>query len=308
MSTPASAGRQPWLALVLSLFAPGLGHLYSGQIVKGLVLFCAVLLLPPLVVIASWLPPSTVVLVGLLLAVAAVLALDLYAAVDAYRAARRQRHDYQLRDYNRGIVYVLVFLVGLLYLPMAVAAIRANVMEAFVLPSIDMAPSFLRGDHVLVLKQDAQARMPQRGEVVVFRNPSNPEQNWIKRVIALPGDSVAVKGTEVIVNGRALPRERVPLASLAAVRNQVEGEVFVESNGGRRYLIMFKEGGRGFEEKKVSEGSLFVLGDHRDHSSDSRGPDFEFVPLGSVLGRVQYIYYPAESWSRFGPAQGNAVE
>src|SRR5262249_56323522 len=90
VSTPPPAtGRQPWLAVVLSLFAPGLGHLYGGQIVKALVLFCAFLLLPPLVVIASWLPASTAVLVGLLLAVAAALALDLYALVGAYPSAPR---------------------------------------------------------------------------------------------------------------------------------------------------------------------------------------------------------------------------
>src|SRR5436190_998940 len=83
-----------------------------------------------------------------------------------------------------------------------------------------------------------------------------------------------------------LQREPAPAESLAAIRNQVKGDVFVEHNAGRRYTILFAADGKqeDFAEKEVPRGSVFVLGDHRDNSRDSRDPDFGFVPLGNVLG------------------------
>jgi signal peptidase I len=105
----------------------------------------------------------------------------------------------------------------------------------------------------------------------------------------------------VYVNGKKLERERVPVSSLAKIQNQVDGIVYVEVNAGRRYRIMLgaDESPPDYPETKVPEETCFVLGDNRDNSTDSRS--FGFVPLGELLGYVQYVYYPAESWTRFGP-------
>jgi signal peptidase I len=301
MSAAPSAGRNPWVAVVLSLFAPGLGHIYAGAIVKGLVLFFLCLLWAPLIVAAAYLPPSTAALAGIMLALLAVIGIDLFAVVDAYRTARTHRQHYEPRDYNRPLVYVLFLLLWLLYPAAALVYIRADVFEGFYLPTESMAPNFLVGDHVLANKTAYRDRLPERGEVVIFRHPRKRGLTWIKRVIGLPGDTVEVKGSDVLVNGRKLERDRVPAAALFAIRNQLDGDVFVEAGGGRRYLIMFgAEKSPEFSKSTVPEGSLFVLGDHRDRSSDSRDPEMGFVPLGDLLGRVQYVYYPAETWTRFG--------
>jgi signal peptidase I len=301
MSAAPSAGRNPWVAVVLSLFAPGLGHIYAGAIVRGLVLFVLCLLWAPVLIMTAYLRPSTAVLAGVLLALLAMIAIDLFAVVDAYRIANARRQNYEPRDYNRPLVYVLLLLLWLFYPAAALAYIRAEVFEAFFLPTGSMAPNYLIGDHILVNKTVYRDRLPERGEVVVFRHPRKRGLTWIKRVIGLPGDTVEVQDNDVLVNGKKLEREQVPAEALVAIRNQLDGKLFTETAGGRRYLVMIgTDKSPEFAKGTVPEGSLFVLGDHRDRSDDSRDPELGFVPLGSLVGRVQYIYWPAETWTRFG--------
>jgi signal peptidase I len=179
-------------------------------------------------------------------------------------------------------------------------ALRANVFEAFYIPTGSEAPNVLPGDHILVNKLALHGKVPRRGDVVTFRSPRNRSQNWIKRVIALPGDTVEVRKNKVFVNGKELERDRVSPASLSALGAELSGEVFYETNAGSRYKILLEPAKSpvNFAPKKVPDGSCFVLGDNRDRSEDSR--QFGFVPLGDIQGLVQYIYWPALSWSRFG--------
>jgi signal peptidase I len=295
VSTPPSVGREPWLAVVLSLFAPGLGHLYSGRLVPGLVLFLASLLFVPLVVTAALLPPATAVLVALLAAGVGVIGVYIHAALGAYRAARRHRTEYEPREYNRPGLYVLFVLVGSVY-AVGGAWLVPHVLQAFYVPAGSMAPTILDGDHILVNKLAYQHRLPRRGDVIVFRPPGKPGQNWIKRVMGLPGDTVELRDGEVFINGRKLERDRVPADVLPA---PLDGEAFEESNAGRRYRILIgKDKSADQPKTTVPEGACYVLGDHRDRSEDSRA--FGPVPLGSILGGVQYVYFPAATWERFG--------
>jgi signal peptidase I len=294
MATNLSTAREPWLAAVLSLFAPGLGHIYTGRLVPGLVLFLLSLLFVPLVVLAALLDRSTLVLVGLMAAGVGLLGVYLYAVVSAYRSARRQ-HDFQPREYNRPGLYALFVLVGSAY-AVGGAWYVPHVFEAFYIPSESMAPNFLDGDHILVNKFVYDLRLPRRGDVIIFRVPQRPGQTWIKRVIGLPGDTVELHDNEVKVNGRKLERDRVPAGGLPV---PLDGEVFEESNSGRRYRILIgKEKSPDQARTVVPEGVCYVLGDHRDRSSDSR--EFGPVPLSAILGGVPYIYYPAGTWERFG--------
>ena len=186
----------------LSLVSTGLGHVYCGRIVRGLVLFCASLLFAPLRLRRPRaVPAATPVLVVLILAFAAMIGLYAFAAIDACRLARSSRESFTPRDYNHPIVYLLLGLVGLVYPPMAVTYLRGHAFEAFYIPTGSMAPTILDGDRILVNKVAPSSRTPERGDVVIFRVPNRRNQNWIKRVIGLPGDRVAVRGGEVFVNG-----------------------------------------------------------------------------------------------------------
>jgi signal peptidase I len=302
MSNPSNTGRKPWVALVLSLFATGLGHVYCGRIARGLAFFFAFLLVAPLAVMIAWFGASTAALVALIVSFLGAAGVYLYAVIDAVRLAWAARNHYEPKEYNRPLVYALYLLVGLTYPPLVVQHLRGAVFEGYLIPTRSMVPNVLEGDHILVNKTLHSLRPIRRGEVIVLRSPEKREQMFIKRVIALGGDRVAVRKNEVFVNGKKLERERVPASNLALVRRQATGTVFQESNSGQRYLVML--GGEAlpdYPEKTVPEGMCFVLGDNRDHSHDSR--EFGFVPLGDVQGFVQYIYLPAETWARFGVYQ-----
>jgi signal peptidase I len=300
LSTPSAPARSPLIAVILSLAATGLGQIYCGRIVRGLVIFLGSLLFAPAVVVAALLPPATVVLVGLILALLTVLGVYVFAVVDAFRLARRGRDLFQSMDYNHPLVYALFILVGLSYSAGALYFIRSSVFEAFVIPTASDMPTLLPGDRFLVNKTTYQRRFVRRGDDVVFRVPSEG-LNWVKRVIALPGDTVEVKNNEVFVNGQQLPREPAPRASLGAAAQVVNGELFEETNAGRRYRILFATDTRplpDYPKAKVPDGMCFVLGDNRNNSRDSR--TIGFVALGDVLGDVQYRYWPVATWTRFG--------
>jgi signal peptidase I len=288
------------VAVLLSLAATGLGQIYCGRIVRGLVMFLGSLLFAPAILAAAFAPPASVVLVGLIVALAAVLGVYVFAVVDAFCLARRSG-DYQPKDYNHPLIYALFLVVGLTYPAAGLYLIRSSVFEAFEIPTASETPTLLPGDRVLVNKTTYQRRFVRRGDVVVFRVASEPGRNWVKRVIGLPGDTVEVKDNQVVVNGKPLAREPLPRASLGAAAPIVQGELFEETNAGRRYRILFAADSKplaDYPPAKTPEGACFVLGDNRNQSRDSR--DFGFVALGDVLGDVQYRYWPAATWSRFG--------
>ncbi len=131
-----------------------------------------------------------------------------------------------------------------------------------------MDPTFGTGDYIFTSKVTYKMRAYHRGDVVVFKSPHNPDIEYIKRIIGVPGDEVMVKDNEVFVNGRQLTENYI-----AAKTNLWEGG--------------FSKNG---VPTKVEDGYLFVMGDNRPRSSDSR----EFGPIvqTSVIGQVFYRYFP----------------
>lgn len=305
MASVATSRRVPWVALTLSFLAAGVGHVYCGRIAKGLVLYYAWFLVPLCVTIAALAPPTVASLVLLiLLPIVAVVIVYWYAAIDAWRLARRMGSEFVLRDYNRALVYCLLIVVQLSYPIGLMAGLRSLVYEAFVVPASSMSPTILKGDRILARKLLARGRFPERGDLIVFRNPEPTGGTiFIKRVIAVAGDHVKIDGEELLINGEQVDRYRVPDESLKLFGEQVEGRVSHEVNSGHRYLVAYA-GTHADEEFEavIPDRHVFVLGDNRDRSRDSRY--FGSIHIGSVIGYVDYVYWPSVSWSRFGAADG----
>jgi signal peptidase I len=265
---PASSRRKPHLAVLLSLLAPGLGHVYSGRIVPGLALLGGGMArgsLGSLGVVAA--PAWALTLLG---AVALVwVGRWGYAAADAWRVARKADTDFVLREYNRWYVYLIL---GLLVLSGAIARaidVRENVVQAFVVPTESMSPTIRAREGVLVDKLAYRNGPVCRGDVVVFRNPSQPYQHYITRVVALGGDTVEIRQDELYVNGARLARAP-QVTDLPLLR--------------------------------VPTGHCFVLGDQRQQSVDSR--EFGPVPLRDIVGRVRAIWRPRLAWIAGGGGGG----
>jgi signal peptidase I len=293
--------------MALSFLAAGVGHFYCGRIGKGLLLYSAWPIVFVLLFLSAWLTPATSVIVWLMiLPTVGVCCVYLYAAFDAFVSARSTGSTYELKEYNRSWLYALLVAMQLAVALAMMVAAREFLYEAFLLPARSMSPNFLAGDRVLVNKLRSRRVFPQRGDVIVFRNPDpafGAGQNWIMRVIAVAGDRVVIEGRDVEVNGKKLERDVVPVESMGAIRHRIDGEVFFESQGGQRYKVMYGDGESGSAPANefktvVPPRSVFVLGDNRNRSKDSR--HFGSIHAGDITGYVDYVYYPAESWSRFG--------
>jgi signal peptidase I len=138
------------------------------------------------------------------------------------------------------------------------------VVQAFYIPSGSMEPTLRVGDRILVAKFYYRLAPIQRGDVIVFRYPLNPGKDFVKRVVGLPRDTVELRAGVVFVNGTPHP-ELTPS----------QGEGGCPQNYG---------------PKKVDPGHLFVMGDNRCNSEDSRF--FGLVPVRNVVGKALVVYWP----------------
>lgn len=205
-----------------------------------------------------------------------------------------------LVDYSRSFFPVLLF----------VLIIRSFVFEPFRIPSGSMMPTLLQGDFIFVKKYSYGLRLPiteykiietgepERGDVVVFRLPSDPSINYIKRVVGLPGDKLSYERHQLTINGEKIPLEQHSDATPLEPR-------FVEQLDVRQHEILITDAGyaRNDGSYLVPEGHYFVMGDNRDNSRDSRfiGP----IPETHLVGEAVRIWMHMDGlkwprWERIG--------
>jgi signal peptidase I len=300
--------RKPWLAVVLSLIMAGLGHIYCGRFVKGLVLAFLSCILVPVIFGTLSVSHSSVRIAVIIASLLMSLVVWLVAIIDSLYTAKHTADSYTLKDYNRWYVYVLLILVGTGSSTQIAFNVRATLLEAFRVPAASNYPTIVPNDRFLANKLAYKDKDPKRGELVVFLNPENRRINYIKRVVAIAGDTVEIKDGELYVNDEKLQRQVLPQSTLDNIRIKVkgellEGDVYCEINGDAEYKIFMAgpphdKASSDFAEMTVPEHHCFVLGDNRNLSRDSRyfGP----IPLGTIKGRADYLYWPANDWSRIG--------
>lgn len=252
--------------------------------------------------------------------------------VDRIAFARRRRehaasagqrpHEPVLVDYARSFFPVIL----------AVLLFRTFLLEPFRIPSGSMMPTLLVGDFVLVNKFAYGLRLPvtntkildvgepQRGDIAVFRYPLNPKEDYIKRIIGVPGDTIKMLGEVVSINGR-----RVPQTLVGEYHGTDEASIQMEENPRMSPVQLYTEvldgikhstlhfgypetsnclgaGGTftqdGGCEWKVPKGYYFAMGDNRDDSADSRF--WGFVPEQNLAGKAFFIWFSLADWHRIG--------
>ncbi len=198
-------------------------------------------------------------------------------------------------DYAKAFFPILALVLGL----------RSFVAEPFRIPSSSMMPTLLIGDFILVNKFAYGLRLPitngkfldngepQRGDVVVFRPPHHPREDWIKRVVGLPGDTIGYHDNKVTVNGKELPYRMEGVYRGAGQGARETGAAkLTEGLPGKPHFVLehgdspFLPQGEG--DWTVPAGHYFVMGDNRDNSEDSRF--WGFLPEANLRGKAFLIW------------------
>jgi len=172
---------------------------------------------------------------------------------------------------------VLIFAVVGVFCTLIVIApylLRTFVVQAFKIPSGAMKPTLLIGDHILVNKLFKTSEQIERGDIIVFPYPPDPRKDFIKRVVGLPGDWLEIRDKQIFVNNNSFKENY----TIHTDQNVIPASVRPRDN---------------FGPLKIPKNSLFVLGDNRDASFDSRF--WGFVELSNVKGKVTKIYW---SWDK----------
>jgi len=244
--------KRGWLAAVMGLVMPGMGQAVNGKLVKGACFFVIFLSLYVIGFRCTVMLPDRFIMFGAALTIALSLAVYLYAAVDACRCAEKSGIPFGGGSYNRWYFYLAAWLLGSVIITGAVYAhVKDSCLEPFKIPSASMEPAVLRGDRVLADKTAYDRMPPRKGDIVIFVYPDDRSKRFIKRIEALPGETVT------------------------------------RSDGSK---------------VEVPHGSVFVAGDNRQGSLDSR--TFGFVPLADVVAKVRQVYFSSWDgvvrWKRIG--------
>lgn len=215
-----------------------------------------------------------------------------------------------LVEYAKSFFPVLLF----------VLVLRSFIFEPFRIPSSSMMPTLLIGDFILVNKFSYGIRLPvvntkiveigepKRGDVMVFRYPKNPSLDYIKRVIALPGDKVGYFDKHVYINGQRITQKPLGLYEGVGQGSNMTGALLQnESLPTQEHDILIMQGRPSMEgETVVPEGHYFMMGDNRDNSNDSRY--WGTVPEENIVGKAVVIWmnWDADNnginWHRLGSA------
>lgn len=242
--------------------------------------------------------------------VLATLCTGVFWALDRYRWERRRGEDERppwVVEFSRSFFPVIV----------AVLLLRSFLFEPFRIPSSSMVPTLLDGDFILVNKFAYGLRLPvvhakilplgepARGEVAVFRFPPDPSNDFIKRIVGLPGDVITYRDKRLSINGEPVPMESLGIYEGPGASAYDVAMAFEEVLGEHRHRILHVHGRDALDLRaEVPPGHYFVMGDNRDNSADSRR--WGFVPEGNLVGRAFLVWLSVDTddWrlrlSRFG--------
>jgi signal peptidase I len=254
------------LAVLLSLIGPGSGHVYAGRARRG-VLLLAILIAShaAMIAAAALLPPRSMAILSYSVAITVVtLAIYLYCAVDAARFAG---HPGGASRWTVTAAAVIGVWLCSFVASEFIGRIKPLLpWRTFSVPSSSMEPTLRLGEWFVGDMTHFRAHAPARGDVVVYRLPKDPVTIYVKRIVALGGDRVVFREGGAVVNGAASAEPYINVLDPRSPYNNSQ-------------------------EFVVPAGHVFVAGDNRSNSTDSRVTNHGVVPVGNLIGRASEIFW-----------------
>jgi signal peptidase I len=267
--------RRPILAAFLSFITPGLGQCYNTQLIKGVIFFALSLVLPFLISLTG----LQFHLPGLVAILALGICYWLFVMGDAFFVALKKK-EVVLKLYNKWYIYLLIFvffiILDVVSSPFFVN--RAWRMRAYQITAGSMEPTLLVGDYVLVDLRYFETNEMERGDLVMVEYPRDPSKLFIKRVIALEGEKIEIRNKQVYIDDKPIQED---------YKIHTDSQIFTKEE---HYSEAIRDN---FGPWVVPSGQLFVLGDNRDNSMDSR--QWGVSSLSSVKGKPWVIYFSYEA-------------
>ncbi|MBN2803102.1 MAG: signal peptidase I [Deltaproteobacteria bacterium] len=271
-------------SLMAGLLLPGLGQVRNRQYGKAVTVFSLFAFSLPAFTLLSYKLPhifmSPAIASGALISVGSLI----FGLYDSVKNSTRYIES-ENRHFPIWLFFIIVAVGYLVILNPLRNYIQHNLVEAFYIPSKSMEPNLQAGDYIFVDKHyntpGAQQEI-KRGDIVVFINPDNRNQFYIKRVIGLPGETVTINNTTVSVDGK-------PITHFGLKNNEAQTLTEEISLSGRKYSVLWKSNKNRTWVQKIPSGHIAVLGDNRDDAKDSRlfGP----IPLQNVIGIAKQIWF-----------------
>ena len=274
--------RKAWVAGLLTFLSIGLGHVYVGKAKGGLLLFLGQGIL--FIIYALLLIASPLIVLILFIGCAGIY--FIFCLLDAIKIARQNKAEYQLRRFNRWYFYLTYWVIASFIIqPIVAAGFKEYVIQAYKIPAGSMLPTLKIGDMILVDKYIYKMQKPKRGDVVVFEFPKDPAIEYIKRIIAIGGDTIEIKNKNLYLNGAQQKEISVIYTS---------NKVFASNENPRDNLKLIT----------VPQNAVFLMGDNRDNSFDSRF--WGTVSQDKIKGKAICFYWSWDNmnskirWDRIG--------
>jgi len=290
LENPKPVKRRVWISILLTFLGGGLPLIYCGKFKAGILLEIALFL--TFIVLESLLAVFADIRYMIIML---LIGLVIFIALIIYNIRVTRDTNAALTPWRKNTIVLLVSIFIALTIANYLGSILTDryTAEAYSIPTKGMEPTLIVEDFLYARKNVSLDDL-RRGDIIIFKYPNDPTENYVKRLIAVPGDKIKIDDKQVYLNGTLLDEPYI---------EHVDNRILPFYNSGQG--VLWGIGSRdNMPEIEVPQGNLFVLGDNRDNSADSRF--WGYVPDSLLLGKANFIYLSWDSdssrvrWDRIG--------